>query len=88
MGSSKKRLMLTSSLIPLRRLVLTMNSRASSSMGAGSSGRSWMLLSSGSPGTMLQWSKQATQKAWPCVWYRRSVSKPKLSITGMKACTR
>jgi hypothetical protein len=35
-------------------------------IGAGSSGRSAMLLSSGSPGTICQWSNTLRQKAWPC----------------------
>lgn len=45
-----------------------------------------MFLSSGSPGTTAQWSKAERQKACPCVCERRSVSKPKESITGTKAC--
>lgn len=35
-------------------------------MGAGSSGRSAIERSSGSPGTICQWSKTDRQKAWPC----------------------
>lgn len=35
-------------------------------MGAGSSGRSTMERSSGSPGTICQWSNTDRQKAWPC----------------------
>lgn len=67
------------------RLVFTMNSRARCCIGAGSRGRKTMLLSRGSPGTMAQWSNTERQKAWPCVWYRKSVSKPKDSITGKNA---
>lgn len=44
MGSSKNLLTDTSSLMPLRRRVFTMNSRARACAGAGSSGRSTMLL--------------------------------------------
>eukprot|EP00850_Spirogloea_muscicola_P018282 SM000166S02463 [mRNA] locus=s166:132546:136017:+ [translate_table: standard] len=55
-----------------RRRVFTMNSRARCGAGAGSRGRSTMLLSNGSPGTTAQWSKTDRQNAWPCVWYLRS----------------
>jgi hypothetical protein len=67
------------------RLVFTINSRARCWIGAGSSGRKTMLLSRGSPGTIAQWSKTDWQNAWPCVWYLKSVSKPKDSITGKNA---
>ena len=52
--SSKNFCTLTSSLIPFRLLVFTMNSLASACTGLGSSGRSTMLRSSGSPGTTAQ----------------------------------
>lgn len=69
------------------RLVLTINSRARCWIGAGSSGRRTMLLSRGSPGTIAQWSKTERENACPWVWYLKSVSKPKLSITGRNACS-
>ena len=56
----------TSGACTFLRRVLTMNSRASDCTGAGSSGRSTMLLSSGSPGTICQWSKTLRQNACPC----------------------
>lgn len=68
-----------------RRLVFTMNSRARCWIGAGSRGRSTMLLSRGSPGTIAQWSNTDKQNACPWVWYRKSVSKPNDSITGKNA---
>lgn len=40
--------------------------RGPTCIGAGSSGRSAMERSSGSPGTICQWSKTDRQKAWPC----------------------
>uniref|UniRef100_A0A915HWF6 Uncharacterized protein n=1 Tax=Romanomermis culicivorax TaxID=13658 RepID=A0A915HWF6_ROMCU len=52
MGSSKNLLMLTSSLKPLRRRVLIINSRAKCVAGCGSNGLMTTLLSSGSPGTI------------------------------------
>lgn len=70
------------------RLVLTMNSRARCWIGAGSSGRRTMLLSRGSPGTIAQWSNTERQNACPWVWYLKSVSKPKDSITGKNAWTK
>lgn len=45
-----------------------------------------MDLSRGSPGTICQWLKADMEKAWPWVCVRRSVSNPKLSMAGMKAC--
>eukprot|EP00976_Prorocentrum_cordatum_P082803 1184975-Prorocentrum_minimum.AAC.1 len=63
MGSSKNWLIETSSFMPFLRRVLTMNSRARCCTGAGSSGRSTMERSRGSPGTMLQWSKYDVQNA-------------------------
>mmetsp|Transcript_2622 Transcript_2622/g.10944 ORF Transcript_2622/g.10944 Transcript_2622/m.10944 type:complete len:330 (+) Transcript_2622:745-1734(+) len=73
--------------MPFRRRVLTMNSRARCCAGEGSSGRSTMDRSSGSPGTTAQWSKYERPNAWPCVWNRRSVSNPKDSIAGSSALT-
>ena len=42
---------------------MTMNSRARCGVGCGSSGFRMTFLSSGSPGTMAQWSKTASEKA-------------------------
>lgn len=56
-SSLKNFSVLTSSLIPLRLRVLTMNSRARCCAGDGSSGRRTMDLSIGSPGTICQLSK-------------------------------
>jgi len=70
------------------RLVFTMNSRARCWIGAGSNGRRTMLLSRGSPGTIAQWSNTERQNACPWVWYLKSVSKPKDSITGKNAWQR
>jgi len=72
---------------PFLRRVFRTRSRANACPDAGSSGRSLMLVSVGSPGTMDQWSKTCRQKAWPCVAVRRSVSNPFASITGIKALT-
>merc|ERR1712012_1494071 len=36
-----------------------------------------MVLSRGSPGTICQWWNTERQNAWPWVWVRKSVSKPK-----------
>ena len=82
---SKKRVGTTSSGRPLRLRVLTIKSRARACWGLGSRGRSTTDLSRGSPGTVLQWSKDWRGKARPCVATRRSVSKPKESMTGKKA---
>lgn len=66
-----------------RLLVLTIKSLARCCAGLGSRGLSTMLLSSGSPGTICQWSNICWQKAWPWVCVRKSVSKPQESMTGM-----
>lgn len=60
--------MVTSSDRPLRRRVLSTKSRAVACADAGSSGRSLMSLSSGSPGTMDHLSKTRETVAWPWVW--------------------
>merc|ERR1719209_1334952 len=44
-----------------------------------------MVLSRGSPGTICQWWNTERQNAWPWVWVRKSVSKPKESMAGTKA---
>uniref|UniRef100_A0A6B0U5B3 Secreted protein n=1 Tax=Ixodes ricinus TaxID=34613 RepID=A0A6B0U5B3_IXORI len=77
--------MLTSSLSPFLLRVFIMNSLARCGAGCGSRGRITILLSRGSPGTICQWWNMDRQKACPCVCVRRSVSKPKESMAGMKA---
>ena len=60
MGSSKNLEIDTSSLRPFLLRVFTINSRARWGGGDGSNGRNTMSLSSGSPGTMFQWSNTYT----------------------------
>lgn len=78
---------LTSPLNPFRLRVLTTKSLAVACTDAISSGRSLISRSSGSPGTTLHLSKTKATLAWPWVWIRTSVSKPKLSMTGTRPRT-
>lgn len=63
MAGSKNFSVVTSSLIPLRLRVFTMNSLARCCAGDGSSGRRTMDLSMGSPGTICQLSKMDSPNA-------------------------
>ena len=67
-SGSKNLLMVTSSARPFLRRVLSTKSLAVACAEAGSSGRSLISLSSGSPGTIDQRSKTRETVAWPCVW--------------------
>ena len=82
-SGSKNLLTVTSSASPLRLLVLSTKSRAVAIAGAISKGLVLTSRSNGSPGTTLHLSNTRLMEAWPCVWIRRSVSKPKESMTGI-----
>ncbi len=84
-GSSKNLLIETSSVRPLRLLVLIMNSLAKAVAGCASNGLIVIVLSRGSPGTICQWWNTDIQNDWPWVCVRKSVSNPNESMAGMKA---
>ncbi len=48
----------------------------------------WTMVINCKIGQVTHGMKQPRKKIRTCVWYRRSVSKPKLSTTGRKALTR
>lgn len=87
-SGSKNLATLTSSLKPFLLLVLSTKSRAVAWAFACSSGLRMTSLSNGSPGTILHLSNTKLTVAWPCVWILKSVSNPKLSMTGNKPDTR